>query len=77
MRIRPKFMTVATDFIGLLPLLWAVGTGADTMRRLAAPMIGGMITSFILELLIYPVIYMMAKRIQLWRERGRVPLPAV
>ncbi len=67
MRIRPKFMTVATDFIGLLPLMWAVGTGADTMRRLAAPMIGGMITSFILELLIYPVIYMMAKRLQMWR----------
>jgi len=67
MRIRPKFMTVATDFIGLLPLLWVAGTGADTMRRLAAPMIGGILTSFILELLIYPVIYLMAKRVELWR----------
>jgi Cu(I)/Ag(I) efflux system membrane protein CusA/SilA len=71
MRIRPKFMTVATDFIGLLPLLWAMGTGADTMRRLAAPMIGGMITSFIMELLIYPVIYLQAKRFELWRVRRR------
>ncbi len=71
MRIRPKFMTVATDFIGLLPLLWAMGTGADTMRRLAAPMIGGMITSFIMELLIYPVIYLQAKRFELWRARRR------
>lgn len=65
MRIRPKFMTVATDFIGLLPLMWAVGTGSDTMRCLAAPMIGGILTSFLLELLIYPVIFYMAKSIHL------------
>ena len=70
-RIRPKTMTVATDFIGLVPLLWATGTGADTMRRLAAPMIGGLITSFIMELLIYPVIYLQAKRFELWRARRR------
>jgi Cu(I)/Ag(I) efflux system membrane protein CusA/SilA len=61
-RIRPKTMTVATAFIGLLPLLWASGAGADTMRRLAAPMIGGLTTSYIMELLIYPVIFYTAKK---------------
>jgi Cu(I)/Ag(I) efflux system membrane protein CusA/SilA len=60
-RIRPKTMTVATAFIGLVPLLWATGAGADTMRCLAAPMIGGLVTSFIMELLIYPVIFYIAK----------------
>ncbi len=69
MRIRPKTMTVATTFIGLVPLLWAEGTGADTMRRLAAPMIGGLATSFIMELLIYPVIFLVAKQFELWREQ--------
>jgi Cu(I)/Ag(I) efflux system membrane protein CusA/SilA len=67
-RIRPKTMTVATAFIGLVPLMWAMGAGADTMRRLAAPMIGGLVTSFIMELLIYPVIFYTAKRIALHRQ---------
>jgi Cu(I)/Ag(I) efflux system membrane protein CusA/SilA len=70
-RIRPKTMTVATAFIGLLPLLWTSGAGADTMRRLAAPMIGGLATSFILELLIYPVVYYTARRIGMRRQWGR------
>ena len=61
-RIRPKTMTVVTTFIGLLPLLFATGAGADTMRRLAAPMVGGLVTSFLLELLIYPVLFYAAKR---------------
>ena len=56
-RIRPKFMTVATDFIGLTPILWATGTGSDVMKRIAAPLIGGVFTSFLLELLVYPAIY--------------------
>ena len=60
-RIRPKTMTVAAAFIGLAPLLWATGTGADVMRRLAAPMLGGLFTSFGMELLIYPVIFYIAK----------------
>lgn len=68
MRIRPKTMTVATTFIGLLPLMWADGAGADTMRRLAAPMIGGLTTSFILELLIYPAIFFVVKSHHLPRE---------
>ncbi|MFO1051090.1 MAG: efflux RND transporter permease subunit [Planctomycetota bacterium] len=61
-RIRPKTMTVLTTFVGLVPLLWATGAGADTMRRLAAPMIGGLATSFVLELLIYPVVFYLVKR---------------
>ncbi len=56
-RIRPKFMTVATDFIGLVPILWATGTGSDVMKRIGAPLIGGVFTSFLLELMVYPVIY--------------------
>ena len=60
-RIRPKTMTVAAAFTGLVPLLWATGTGADVMRRLAAPMLGGLFTSFLMELLIYPVIFYIAK----------------
>jgi Cu(I)/Ag(I) efflux system membrane protein CusA/SilA len=55
-RIRPKTMTVVTTFLALLPLMFASGAGAETMKRIAAPMIGGLITSFILELLIYPAI---------------------
>jgi Cu(I)/Ag(I) efflux system membrane protein CusA/SilA len=56
-RIRPKFMTTATMFLGLAPIMWSFGTGADVMKRIAAPMIGGVFTSFLLELLVYPAIY--------------------
>jgi Cu(I)/Ag(I) efflux system membrane protein CusA/SilA len=56
-RLRPKLMTVATMAIGLIPIMWSSGTGADVMKRIAAPMIGGIFTSFILELLVYPSIY--------------------
>jgi Cu(I)/Ag(I) efflux system membrane protein CusA/SilA len=56
-RIRPKFMTVATMFMGLIPIMWSVGTGADVMKRIAAPMIGGIFTSFLLELVVYPAVY--------------------
>jgi Cu(I)/Ag(I) efflux system membrane protein CusA/SilA len=56
-RIRPKFMTVATMFVGLAPIVWSTGAGADVMKRIAAPMIGGIFTSFILELVVYPAIY--------------------
>ncbi len=68
-RIRPKTMTVVTTFAGLLPLMWADGAGADTIRRLAAPMIGGLTTSFLLELLLYPVLFYLAKRAAMWREQ--------
>jgi Cu(I)/Ag(I) efflux system membrane protein CusA/SilA len=56
-RVRPKMMTVCCAFIGLLPILLSTGTGADMMKRVAAPMMGGLVTSFILELLVYPAIY--------------------
>jgi Cu(I)/Ag(I) efflux system membrane protein CusA/SilA len=56
-RIRPKFMTVATMFMGLAPIMWSAGAGADVMKRIAAPMIGGIFTSFVLELVVYPAIY--------------------
>jgi Cu(I)/Ag(I) efflux system membrane protein CusA/SilA len=56
-RIRPKMMTVMAILMGLLPIMWGHGAGADTMKRIAAPMVGGVITSFLLELLIYPVIF--------------------
>lgn len=56
-RIRPKMMTVMAMFMGLLPIMWSMGSGADMMKRIAAPMIGGIFTSFIMELLVYPPIY--------------------
>ncbi len=56
-RIRPKLMTVLTTMTGLLPILWSSGTGADVMRRIAAPMVGGLATSFLLELTVYPAIF--------------------
>ena len=62
-RIRPKIMTVSVILAGLVPLLFATGAGADVMKRIAAPMVGGVVTSAILELIIYPAIYV------IWRER--------
>jgi copper/silver efflux system protein len=56
-RLRPKFMTFATTFIGLVPIMWATGAGSDVMKRIAAPMVGGIFTSFLLELVVYPAIY--------------------
>ena len=68
-RIRPKAMTVATTFIALLPILWATGTGADVMRRIAAPMVGGIVTSFFGELLVYPSIFFIWRSLKLKRTR--------
>ena len=62
-RIRPKLMTVLTMMIGLIPVLWSTGTGADVMKRIAAPMVGGLVTSFLLELLVYPAIF------SIWKGR--------
>jgi Cu(I)/Ag(I) efflux system membrane protein CusA/SilA len=56
-RLRPKVMTVGVMFTGLVPIMWSTGSGADVMKRIAAPMIGGIFTSFILELAVYPAIY--------------------
>ncbi len=62
-RIRPKFMTVATMFLGLVPILWSTGAGAEVMKRIAAPIVGGLATSFLMELIVYPVLY------ELWKSR--------
>jgi Cu(I)/Ag(I) efflux system membrane protein CusA/SilA len=60
-RARPKMMTVCAAFMGLLPIMWSTSAGADVMKRIAAPMIGGLATSFLLELLVYPAIYKLWK----------------
>ena len=60
-RIRPKMMTVATILVGLVPILWSQGTGADVMKRIAAPMVGGVVTSALLELVLYPALYLIWK----------------
>jgi Cu(I)/Ag(I) efflux system membrane protein CusA/SilA len=70
-RLRPKFMTVTPTFLGLVPIMWSMGTGADVMKRIAAPMIGGIFTSFLLELLVYPGVYQTWKWHAELRPRGR------
>jgi Cu(I)/Ag(I) efflux system membrane protein CusA/SilA len=70
-RLRPKFMTFATMCIGLLPIMWSSGTGADVMKRIAAPMVGGIFASFVLELLVYPAIYAVWRQRALEREYGK------
>ncbi|HEX8255005.1 MAG TPA: efflux RND transporter permease subunit, partial [Thermoanaerobaculia bacterium] len=72
LRVRPKLMTVATTVIGLLPLLWATGTGSDVMKPIAVPLIGGMVTSTIHVLLVTPVIFLMMKKrdLRLGRLKG-------
>jgi Cu(I)/Ag(I) efflux system membrane protein CusA/SilA len=62
-RIRPKLMTVLTTMIGLVPVLWSSGAGADVMKRIAAPMVGGLVSSFLLELTVYPAIF------AIWKQR--------
>jgi Cu(I)/Ag(I) efflux system membrane protein CusA/SilA len=62
-RVRPKAMTVAAAMLGLLPIMWSLGTGAELMKRIAAPMVGGLVTSFLLELIVYPAVYF------LWKKR--------
>jgi Cu(I)/Ag(I) efflux system membrane protein CusA/SilA len=69
-RVRPKAMTVLAAMLGLLPIMWSVGTGADLMKRIAAPMVGGLATSFLMELFVYPPIYLLWRRRQLFRRRA-------
>ena len=66
-RLRPKFMTFATMCIGLVPILWSTGAGSEIMKRIAAPMVGGIVTSFLLELIVYPAVY------AVWRLRSAMP----
>jgi AcrB/AcrD/AcrF family/YtkA-like len=78
-RVRPKIMTVCAILFGLLPIMWspALQAGADVMKRIAAPMIGGVVTSAILELLIYPVIYVIWRRRELPDRTEQAPAPIV
>ena len=69
-RVRPKMMTVAAAMMGLMPIMWSTGAGADVMKRVAAPMVGGLATSFLMELLVCPAIYL------LWKRRAQVERPA-
>jgi Cu(I)/Ag(I) efflux system membrane protein CusA/SilA len=69
-RVRPKAMTVCAAMLGLLPIMWSTGTGSDLMKRIAAPMVGGLVTSFIMELLVYPPVYF------LWRRRQMAAVAA-
>ncbi len=75
-RARPKAMTVCAAFLGLLPIMWSTGAGADVMKRIAAPMVGGLATSFVLELVVYPAIYLLWKERELRRERDPRPAAA-
>jgi Cu(I)/Ag(I) efflux system membrane protein CusA/SilA len=61
-RVRPKMMTVTAIMAGLLPILWGTGVGSSVMKRIAAPMVGGLATSFALELLVYPALFALWKR---------------
>jgi len=63
-RVRPKAMTACVIIAGLAPILWSHGTGADVMKRIATPMVGGVVTSTLMELLVYPAIF------YLWKSRG-------
>jgi Cu(I)/Ag(I) efflux system membrane protein CusA/SilA len=77
-RLRPKFMTVATMFVGLIPIMWATDTGSDVWKRIAAPMVGGIFTSFVLELVVYPAIYEIWKwQFVMKRAAADEPQPAV
>jgi Cu(I)/Ag(I) efflux system membrane protein CusA/SilA len=60
-RVRPKMMTVTAAFMGLMPIMWSIGAGSDMMKRVVAPMVGGLATSFVLELLVYPSVYFLWK----------------
>jgi Cu(I)/Ag(I) efflux system membrane protein CusA/SilA len=73
-RVRPKIMTAATIIAGLLPILWSRGAGADVMKRIAAPMVGGVVTSVLMELLVYPAIYYLWKGRELRREARAQPM---
>ena len=72
-RLRPKMMTVIAITAGLAPILWSQGTGADVMKRIAAPMVGGMVTSTVLTLVVIPAIYLLWRGWELRRWPGVTP----
>ena len=67
-RVRPKMMTVVAIMAGLLPIMWSSGTGSEVMRRIAAPMVGGMVSSTVLTLVVIPALYSLIKQRQLARK---------
>ncbi len=69
LRLRPKLMTVITIIVGLLPIMWGSGTGSEVMRRIAAPMVGGMVSATVLTLVIIPSLYLIVNG---WRLRPAV-----
>ena len=76
-RVRPKMMTVVAIMAGLLPIMWGSGTGAEVMSRIAAPMVGGMISSTVLTLVVIPALYALVKQWQLKSTMRSVSLPSV
>jgi copper/silver efflux system protein len=74
-RLRPKMMTTLTIILGLLPIMWGTGTGASVMKRIAAPMVGGMVSSTLLTLLVIPAMYSLWREWGLRREPGQRPDP--
>ena len=75
MRVRPLMMTVSAIIAGLLPIMWGSGTGSETMRRIAAPMVGGMVSATVLTLVVIPAIYALVKEWAIRRERAAAPRP--
>lgn len=76
-RLRPKLMTITTMAVGLLPLLWTDGAGAEIMKRVAAPMLGGLLTSAFLTLEVIPVLYTLWRSYQLQRASGPLSLELI
>jgi Cu(I)/Ag(I) efflux system membrane protein CusA/SilA len=76
-RLRPKAMTVVSIIAGLMPILWSTGTGADVMKRIAAPMVGGMLSSTVLTLVVIPSVYLIWRRRQVARHASEADLAAV
>lgn len=77
LRVRPKAMTVAVIIAGLLPIMWGSGTGSEVMQRIAAPMVGGMITAPLLSLLVVPAAYLLLRRRELRAKRSSTEAPSM
>jgi len=77
LRVRPVAITAFSTMIGLIPIMWSSGTGADVTQRIAAPVLGGMFTVLLLTLLVFPVIYSLVLEFQEWRKRREVQLEEV
>jgi Cu(I)/Ag(I) efflux system membrane protein CusA/SilA len=74
LRVRPKAMTVSVIIAGLLPIMWGAGTGSEVMQRIAAPMVGGMLTAPLLSMFVVPAAYLLMRRARRTRGAARIPL---